>query len=114
MKLVASTALALVFAASSGWHVIGRSPSARGMIADVAAHATARRPHALAVRVIGGAGITGSAVVRCSRGRATRTAKTTYVGRFAGLRLPLQRPERCDVAARAAGTSQIRLEILAR
>jgi hypothetical protein len=84
------------------------------MVADVTASATVRHPHGLAVRIAGGAAITGSADVRCVRGRLKRSATTRYVGRFATLKLPLQQPAVCAVAARATGTGQLTLEILAR
>ncbi|HZT92410.1 MAG TPA: hypothetical protein VFA05_10265 [Gaiellaceae bacterium] len=105
---------ALAAVTATGWHVIGRSPAVRGMVADVAARASARHPHALAVRVVGGGSITGSATVRCTRRGRARTIQASYVGRFAVLELPLAQPTGCTVAARATGTGEIVLEILAR
>jgi hypothetical protein len=107
-------AIALTLLATSGWHVIGRSPSARGMVADVAAKATVRHPHALAVRVVGGGSVTGEATVRCARAGRSATIDVAFTGRFARLELPLANPRRCSISARATGTGQIRLEILAK
>jgi hypothetical protein len=107
-------------AQAAGWTVIARAHAA-GRVAPALATGTAKRPTAIAVRVLTSrpqrAKVT--AVVVCtklSRVRSKATRLSLRSGVVRSVTLPLARPFRCDVTAVATiyhgGT--IRLQVLAR
>jgi hypothetical protein len=101
-------------AASTGLRVIGGSRSS-GDYAVTAASGSKNGAHAVYLRGYG-RGLSGYAVVACSRGIASIGSKTTQVGHMSSgrlyrVRLPF--PGDCQVTASLTGQGSIRLQILA-
>jgi hypothetical protein len=113
--VVAVAVVSIAAAATSGWRVIGKA-SASGQFAVAAASGSAKRPHAIAVRITGGGGgVAGFGVVACSRGIGSiGSTSTNFKGHFGTLKLPMTNSDSCQVTASASGSGKLKLEILAR
>jgi hypothetical protein len=112
--LLCAGALFVAAAEAANWRVIGHGSSS-GDFAVAAASGSVSHPSQIGLSLTG-SGVTGLAIVACSKGIASIGSKTTNVS-GSGIhvvKLPFKNASSCQVTASGSGSGRVVVKILAR